>query len=76
MTEPQPAAGAIAAQADAEHPWPGLSPFREPDQHFFFGRDEEADDLVDRIALNRLTVLFAVSGLGKSSLLQAGVFSW
>jgi WD40 repeat protein len=61
-------------QVDAQHPWPGLPAFSEADRDFFFGRDSEAEGLTERIELHRLTVLFGMSGLGKSSLLRAGVF--
>ncbi|HAE51341.1 MAG: hypothetical protein CMO30_19215 [Tistrella sp.] len=39
----------------------------------FFGREREIEELVDRIQSERLTVLFGMSGRGKTSLLQAGV---
>ncbi|MEI7997606.1 MAG: hypothetical protein WCH01_22185, partial [Methylococcaceae bacterium] len=39
----------------------------------FFGRDQEIHILTDKILANRLTLLVAASGVGKSSLLQAGV---
>ncbi len=61
------------ATVDAQHPWLGLLPFREENREYFFGRDEEIDEIVDRIQENALTVLFGQSGLGKSSLLGAGV---
>jgi hypothetical protein len=57
-----------------ENPWPGLSSFREEDQEFFRGRIAEAEALQRLVNRERLTVLFGVSGLGKSSLLQAGLF--
>ena len=59
---------------DAANPWPGLSTFTEAQRAFFHGRDEEARELARRIERKTLTVLFGQSGLGKSSLLQAGVF--
>ena len=59
---------------DAEHPWPGLLPFTEDASDFFHGRDAEADELVRLIERETLTILFGQSGLGKSSLLNAGVF--
>jgi WD40 repeat protein len=65
-----PDAGAV----DAENPWPGLSAFREADRDFFQGRETETDALHRLILRERLTVLFGLSGLGKTSLLQAGVF--
>lgn len=59
---------------DAEHPWPGLMPFTEEAQPFFHGRDQEAAELLRLIRRETLTVLFGQSGLGKSSLLNAGLF--
>jgi hypothetical protein len=71
------ALGVSAARptVDAENPWPGLESFREQDQPFFRGRDPEADELVRRVRREGVSVvLFGQSGLGKSSLLQAGLF--
>ena len=59
---------------DAQNPWPGLVAFTERWRDFFHGRVAEADDLIRRVARKNLTVLFGQSGLGKSSLLQAGLF--
>jgi tetratricopeptide (TPR) repeat protein len=59
---------------DQENPWPGLSTFTEEQSAFFFGRDEEVRELLRRVERKALTVLFGQSGLGKSSLLQAGLF--
>jgi WD40 repeat protein len=59
---------------DAQNPWPGLEQFREEDATFFRGRDAEAEELRRLVRRERLTVLFGLSGLGKSSLLQAGLF--
>jgi tetratricopeptide (TPR) repeat protein len=59
---------------DAERPWPGLLPFTEDSRMFFHGREAETDDLFRLIEREPLTVLFGQSGLGKSSLLNAGVF--
>ena len=54
-------------------PYPGLRPYRENEQGKFFGRDNDAEILIDKVLTNRLTLLFAASGVGKSSLLQAAV---
>jgi Novel STAND NTPase 1/YARHG domain len=62
------------ADVDGEHPWPGLVPFAEADSGYFFGRDEEADELYRRVRRDTITLLFGQSGLGKTSLLQAGLF--
>jgi hypothetical protein len=59
---------------DQKRPWPGLMSFDESAQNFFFGRDQESLELLRLIKRNTLTVLFGQSGLGKSSLLAAGVF--
>jgi len=63
-----------AATVNADNPWPGLLAFREADQQFFAGRRTETDDLYRLVMRERLTVFFGLSGLGKSSLLQAGLF--
>jgi len=57
----------------AQHPWLGLLPYREEHREFFFGRDREVEEILARIRSNRLTILYGQSGLGKSSLLAAGV---
>ncbi|HUL96559.1 MAG TPA: hypothetical protein VLT89_11135 [Usitatibacter sp.] len=62
------------AVVSAEHPWPGLMPFTEEAQAFFHGRDAEVAELLRLIKRETLTVLFGLSGLGKSSLLNAGLF--
>ena len=62
------------ALLDAQNPWPGLASFGEGDQAFFRGREREADELARLVRRERLTVLFGRSGLGKSSLLNAGLF--
>lgn len=62
------------AGVDAQNPWPGLVAFSEDLRDYFHGRAEEAEDLLRRVDRKNLTVLFGQSGLGKSSLLQAGLF--
>jgi len=63
-----------AAQLGPDNPWPGLLPFTEGDHSYFFGRESEAEELQSLVLRERLTVLYGMSGLGKSSLLQAGLF--
>jgi WD40 repeat protein len=70
---PAPPAADTGA-VDAENPWPGLSSFREADRGFFFGRERETDELFRLVMRERLTILFGLSGLGKTSLVQAGLF--
>ena len=59
---------------DARNPWPGLASFREADHEFFHGRKAESEALLRLLRRSRLTVLFGLSGLGKTSLLRAAVF--
>jgi hypothetical protein len=53
----------------------GAQPFTdtELDRKLFFGRADEARVLANKILAHRLVVVFARSGLGKTSLLNAGV---
>jgi WD40 repeat protein len=59
---------------DAENPWPGLAAFREADERFFHGRESVVTELARMVLRTRLSVLHGVSGLGKTSLLRAGLF--
>ncbi|HKH44291.1 MAG TPA: hypothetical protein VKM72_06485, partial [Thermoanaerobaculia bacterium] len=59
---------------DADNPWPGLASFRESDRELFFGRETETQEILRLALRERLTVLFGLSGLGKTSLLSAGLF--
>ncbi len=69
-----PATGAGASNVDAENPWPGLASFQESDQRFFHGRDSEVEQLLEVVTRGRIAVFFGLSGLGKTSLLKAGLF--
>ena len=62
-----------AGQSLPETPYVGLVPYREDDAPFFFGRDEEQQVVVGNLRAFRLTILYGPSGVGKTSLLQAGV---
>src|SRR3954465_3323256 len=65
---------AVHAAIDEENPWPGVGSFDEGSERFFNGRRNETAEL-RRLVLNApLTILFGASGLGKTSLLQAGLF--
>ena len=56
-------------------PFKGLAYFRdvEHDRLFFFGRERESELVAANLTAARLTVLYGPSGVGKSSLLRAGV---
>ena len=54
-------------------PYVGLAPFGEADAERFFGRDAERTRIIANLRASRFTLLYARSGVGKSSLLRAGV---
>jgi conflict system STAND superfamily ATPase len=54
-------------------PYKGLASFGEGDAAFFFGRQREARIVTSNLRTSRLTVLYAAGGVGKTSLLRAGV---
>ncbi len=55
------------------NPFPGLRPFEAEDDHVFFGREKEIDDLLRRLRLCRFLAIIGTSGSGKSSLVRAGL---
>jgi len=68
-TSPEPDA------TGATSPYKGLTFFTEDDSAFFFGRERERDLIISNLKARRLTVVYGQSGVGKSSLLRAGVAS-
>ena len=58
---------------DIQHPWLGLASFTEDTRQYFYGREEEVGELARRVQRKLLTVLFGQSGLGKTSILNAGI---
>ena len=66
--------GSLAAVTiDPENPWLGLFSYSEESRAYFHGREEETGELVRRVQRKPLTILFGQSGLGKTSLLRAGL---
>mgnify|MGYP000881392622 CR=1 FL=1 len=53
--------------------YPGLSSFTLEQKGLFYGRRRETRELFNLIAVEKTVVLFSKSGLGKTSLLNAGV---
>ncbi|MEL6652277.1 MAG: SUMF1/EgtB/PvdO family nonheme iron enzyme, partial [Bacteroidota bacterium] len=53
--------------------YPGVRPFLSQERQLFFGRKSDIEVLTHFILQERLVVLFAPSGVGKSSILNAGV---
>ncbi|HLY52333.1 MAG TPA: hypothetical protein VKQ31_04915, partial [Steroidobacteraceae bacterium] len=69
----EPAVPDPGAMVDARNPWLGLASFTEETRRYFFGREEEVAELARRVQRKLLTVLIGQSGLGKTSILRAGL---
>jgi WD40 repeat protein len=59
--------------ADRDSPYVGLGYYTEDQADLFFGRDAERKLIITNLRAARLTLLYAPSGVGKSSLLRAAV---
>jgi WD40 repeat protein len=57
----------------AENPYVGPAAFTEGDKSRFFGRAEETRELASLVVARRAVLLYAQSGSGKTSLLQASL---
>lgn len=57
----------------SDRPYKFLAPYELEDEPIFCGRDREIQVLLADIVINRLVVLFAKTGTGKTSLINAGV---
>jgi WD40 repeat protein/energy-coupling factor transporter ATP-binding protein EcfA2 len=55
------------------HPFPGLRPFEEEEEHLFFGREKSVTELLSRLRTARFLGVIGTSGSGKSSLIKAGL---
>ena len=56
-----------------ECPYPGMTPFQAEDARFFYGREDEIDQMLHRLRHQRYLWVIGPSGSGKSSLVFAGV---
>ena len=57
-----------------ENPWKGLASYTYQDADHFYGRDKELDEIASIIKQNAFTTLYGVSGAGKTSIINAGLF--
>ena len=69
VDEPSPQ----AAKDEPTRPYKFLDYYTENDQGLFFGREEEIENICSRILARRSFLLYGRSGVGKSSILRAGV---
>jgi tetratricopeptide (TPR) repeat protein len=74
-TAPEATAGAAAPPGPetTNRPFVGPRPFESADQLLFFGREREAEDLVSLLVTQSEVLLYAASGAGKTSLLNASL---
>ena len=64
----------LASRPDSrESPYPGPQPFPPEKVDYFFGREDEAETLLEKIRKNDCVLVYAPSGAGKSSLLDTRV---
>ena len=66
---------ASATEERAVCPYKGLASFDRSDAEYFCGRERMVSDLVARLAESTLVGIVGPSGIGKSSLLRAGLLS-
>ncbi|HVH57704.1 MAG TPA: hypothetical protein VM791_15680, partial [Vicinamibacterales bacterium] len=59
--------------ARVDCPYVGLVPYTEDEARFFFGRENDQRVIISNSFASRLTILYGSSGVGKSSVLRAGV---
>lgn len=71
---PPPAAPAAPIEIGRDNPWPGLRSYDESMHDFFFGRETEVEELLRLVRRDAVALFYGQSGLGKSSVLQAGLF--
>jgi tetratricopeptide (TPR) repeat protein len=55
------------------NPFPGLRPFESDEDHLFFGREKQIDELLGRLRSCRFLAVVGTSGSGKSSLVRSGL---
>jgi tetratricopeptide (TPR) repeat protein len=63
----------LSVAAPQFNPFPGLRPFEPDEDHLFFGREKEIDELLRRLRTTRFLSVVGTSGSGKSSLVRSGL---
>ena len=61
------------AVAPRFNPFPGLRSFEPDEDHLFFGRERQVDELLGRLRRTRFLSVVGTSGSGKSSLVRSGL---
>jgi len=55
------------------NPFPGLRSFEPHEEHIFFGREQQTDELLKKLRRTRFLAVIGISGSGKSSLVLSGL---
>ena len=63
----------MAPESQERNPYVGPRPFERQDRDLFFGRNREASEVLSLIIAHRMLLLYAQSGAGKTSLLNASL---
>ena len=61
------------ANSQFHNPYVGPRPFKREEQSLFFGREREISELQSLVTAHRTLLIYAASGAGKTSLLNAGL---
>src|ERR1700730_3616279 len=69
----QPPATQPPAPKPLFNPFPRLRPFEAEEDHLFFGREKEIDELLRRLRSCRFVSVIGTSGRDKSSLVRSGL---
>jgi hypothetical protein len=63
----------ILSNSSKKYRYPGSRPFEADEKDLFFGRSDDSQKLYQQILNEKTVLLYAKSGLGKSSLINAGL---
>jgi formylglycine-generating enzyme required for sulfatase activity len=67
---------AARRSSDAGNPYPGLRAFEREQRAYFFGREDDVREVAGRLEHEHVLLIAGESGVGKSSLVRAGVLPW
>src|SRR3954469_6707266 len=63
----------VQRTTEIKNPFKGASTYTEKEEQNFYGRDKEKNDMIGLISHHTLSLLYSRSGIGKSSLVHAGI---
>ena len=64
---------AVQSHWSKHNPFLELFPYQEAQAKYFFGRETDVRNVLEKIYRNNLVLLYGESGVGKTSLIQAGI---